>query len=94
MKISNVLMMVCVTTGCTKAAARMPTTAAFAPAIAPLSRAIRLRLIQNGSAPTTSKNAGKNIAKVAIIAPGTPAMTIPIYAANVNKGPGTACVIP
>src|SRR5699024_5109260 len=80
--------------GLYKAEINIPTTAAFTPIIAPLMFGLFRKLSQNGNAPRIRRNAGKKTAIVAINPPCHPFMTAPKYAANVNSGPGTACVAP
>ena len=72
----------------------MPTTAALIPATAVPNFSFFITSCQNGNMPMMSKNAGRNIANVANSPPGMPAISAPINDANVNKGPGTACVAP
>ena len=58
-----------VNTGVYSAAARMPTTAAFAPARAAAARGLARSRSQNGMIPTTNSAAGRKIATVARVAP-------------------------
>ena len=86
-----------VNTGLYSAAAKMPTTAALAPAKALAAFGLARRRSQNGITPTTNSAAGKKIATVAIVAPHnqlTPCAEAPKNDANVNSGPGTACAAP
>ena len=84
--------------GVTRAASRIPTTAAFVPVSARRTPTDARSRSQNGSAPKISRNDGRKMATVAMAAPGTPLgvgpATAPRNAANVNSGPGTAWAAP
>ena len=64
--------MALVHTGLYKAAINIPTTDALIPASAVWNPGRERRIFQNGSAPETSKNAGKKIAISASILPTIP----------------------
>lgn len=81
-------------TGVTSAASSTPTTPAFTPAAAARSAGRCSAPCQNGSAPSTSRNAGTKIDSNATTAPATPpgnGIAAPRKAANENSGPGMTC---
>lgn len=72
----------------------MPTTEALMPFNAAFTLKFLRKVSQKGRIPKVSKNAGKKMAIVANMPPCHPWMTVPIYAENVNSGPGIACAAP
>src|SRR5512147_2016902 len=85
-------------TGLYSAVSSKPTTAALMPFKADWKTGTARSRSQKGSAPTTRRNDGRNIATRVSHAPvqpwGSGPIIAPRYAENVNNGPGTAWVAP
>ncbi|MNI56449.1 hypothetical protein D3C73_1114490 [compost metagenome] len=90
--------MALVQTGWYKAANSSPTTPAFTPPSAAWLRALRRSFCQKGNTPITSRKEGVKMARMQTVAPTQPdgctLMDAPKNAANVKRGPGTACAKP